>query len=56
MGDEACQLEDRIEYELPFGWVGKICGGWMVRRRLARVFEYRHKITADAMRLRKQGG
>lgn len=55
-GKEACQLEDRIEYELPFGWLGDICGGWMVRRRLARVFEYRHKITADAMRLRKRGG
>jgi len=49
-GPEACQLEDRIEYELPFGALGDFFGGWLVRRKLARVFEYRHRVTADAMR------
>jgi ligand-binding SRPBCC domain-containing protein len=47
---EACQLEDRIEYELPFGALGNVFGGWLVRRKLARVFEYRHRVTAEAMR------
>lgn len=54
-GKDACQLQDRIEYELPFGGVGEFFGGWMVRRKLARVFEYRHRITAEAMRARRQG-
>jgi ligand-binding SRPBCC domain-containing protein len=49
-GAEACRLEDRIEYELPFGALGNVFGGWLVRRKLARVFEYRHRVTAEAMR------
>ena len=48
-GPEACRLEDRIEYELPFGALGNLFGGWLVRRKLARVFEYRHRVTAEAM-------
>lgn len=56
-GPSACWLEDRIEYELPLGIAGKLCAGWMIRRKLARVFEYRHRITAEAMtaRLRASG-
>jgi uncharacterized protein len=49
-GAEACRLEDRIEYELPCGALGNFFGGWVVRRKLARVFEYRHRVTAEAMR------
>jgi ligand-binding SRPBCC domain-containing protein len=49
-GAEACRLEDRIEYELPFGMLGNLFGGWMVRRKLARVFAFRHRVTAQAMR------
>jgi hypothetical protein len=30
--------------------VGKLLGGWFVRRKLVRLFNYRHRITADAMR------
>ena len=57
-GAEACRLEDRIEYELPFGAMGDFLGRWMVRRKLARVFEYRHRVTAEAMRTgaRASGG
>jgi ligand-binding SRPBCC domain-containing protein len=49
-GAEACRLEDRIEYELPFGLLGNFFAGWMVRRKLARVFAFRHRVTAEAMR------
>jgi uncharacterized protein len=52
-GAEACRLEDRIEYELPFGILGKLLGGWLVRRKLTRVFEYRHRVTAEAMRSKR---
>ena len=48
-GPQACWLEDRIAYDLPFGWPGKILGGWFTRRKLEKLFEYRHRITAEAM-------
>jgi ligand-binding SRPBCC domain-containing protein len=54
-GAEVCQLEDRIEYELPFGELGNFFGRWIMRRKLARVFEYRHRVTAEAMRTGREG-
>jgi ligand-binding SRPBCC domain-containing protein len=45
-GPSACFLEDRVEYALPFGFVGRWCAGWYVRRMLAKLFEYRHAVTA----------
>jgi uncharacterized protein len=48
-GANACRLEDRIEYELPFGFLGRWFAAGMVRRKLERLFEYRHRVTAEAM-------
>jgi ligand-binding SRPBCC domain-containing protein len=48
-GPSKCRLEDSIVYELPFGWLGKILGGWVVRRKLEKLFQYRHRVTAEAM-------
>jgi ligand-binding SRPBCC domain-containing protein len=48
-GADACTLEDRIEYELPLGAVGKIAGGPMVRKNLERLFSYRHRVTQQDM-------
>ncbi len=45
-GPEGCYLEDRVEYALPFGILGKWLGGWYVRRKLEKLFVYRHEITA----------
>jgi hypothetical protein len=36
-------MEDRIEYALPLGALGRSLGGGMVERRLARMFTYRHE-------------
>lgn len=47
-GDSTCWLEDRIEYALPLGFLGRWFGGWLVRRKLERLFEYRHRVTAVA--------
>jgi ligand-binding SRPBCC domain-containing protein len=47
-GPEACYLEDRIEYELPFGRVGAWLLGPAVERKLHRLFQYRHQITREA--------
>jgi ligand-binding SRPBCC domain-containing protein len=48
-GDCASFLEDRIEYELPLGAIGAFFGHWFVQRKLQRLFEYRHRITKEAM-------
>ncbi len=40
-------LEDRIEYALPFGAIGDFFGSGMVRRKLERLFLYRHAVTVD---------
>lgn len=40
-----CMLEDFIEYELPGGKLGRLFGGWLARRKLERMFEFRHAAT-----------
>lgn len=42
-------LEDRVEYELPLGWLGELVAGGYTQRRLERLFEWRHQITAQAV-------
>ncbi|MCA9553926.1 MAG: TIGR01777 family oxidoreductase [Myxococcales bacterium] len=39
-------LVDDIEYELPLGPVGRLLGAAFVTRKLERMFEHRHRITA----------
>ncbi len=43
--ERSCILQDRIEYRLAFGIIGQTLGGWWVRRKLQRLFEYRHAVT-----------
>jgi ligand-binding SRPBCC domain-containing protein len=47
-GENSSWLEDRVEYEFPFGWLGRLFGGAYTRRRLTRMFEFRHRVTAQA--------
>ena len=44
-GPDACHLEDRVEYELPFGWLGETLLGNIVASKIERLFEYRHHVT-----------
>jgi len=46
-GTRACYLEDRIEYALPFGFVGRWLAGRIIERRLDRLFQHRHQITRE---------
>ena len=46
---DRCVLEDRIEYSLPGGRLGEFVAGWHVRRKLNRMFEYRHQATKAAV-------
>jgi ligand-binding SRPBCC domain-containing protein len=48
-GPGACYLEDRVEYALPLGVIGRLFGGALTRRKLTRLFEYRHRITAEEL-------
>ena len=53
-GPTSCRLEDRLEYELPFGILGNLLGGWFVRRKLEKLFQYRHRVTIEAIASQKQ--
>ena len=58
-GQEGTLVSDAVEYELPYGWMGRI-GGVMVRRQLARSFAYRQKrlpeiLTAAARQAGRRG-
>jgi len=45
-GTDACHLEDHIEYALPFHPLGNMVGASVIRKKLERIFDYRHRITA----------
>jgi uncharacterized protein len=53
-GPDACYLEDRIEYRLPFGAAGRLLGERFLRRKLTRMFEYRHRITRADLLVHQQ--
>ena len=42
-------LEDRVKYEFPLSWFGRIVGGAYTRRRLTRMFAWRHRVTQEAL-------
>jgi ligand-binding SRPBCC domain-containing protein len=48
-GEGGTVLRDEIDYELPLGALGRLLGGPMVRRKLQRMFDYRHEQTRLAM-------
>lgn len=45
-GPADCTLTDAIDYELPFGWLGRL-GSGLVQRKLERMFAYRHETLAQ---------
>ncbi len=45
-GPASCTLEDKVEYALPFGLLGRWVAGSFVRRKLEEMFEHRHTVTA----------
>ena len=46
-GPTSCYLEDHIDYALPFAPMSHWVAGGVVRRKLDRLFNYRHRITAE---------
>jgi ligand-binding SRPBCC domain-containing protein len=49
-GPDQSILVDHIDYELPFGMLGRVAGGWINRRMLDKMFEYRHDKTLEELR------
>ena len=44
-GEGNAILRDEVEYRLPIGSLGRWLGGALVRRKLQRMFDYRHEVT-----------
>jgi ligand-binding SRPBCC domain-containing protein len=42
-------MHDVVEYELPFGWLGRFVAGRLVRRELEKIFEYRGRAVISAL-------
>ncbi|MGC4071759.1 MAG: TIGR01777 family oxidoreductase [Nibricoccus sp.] len=55
-GSAECILTDEIVYELPGGAVGNLIAGGWVRKKLERLFSYRHEITKTDLELKFQYG
>jgi uncharacterized protein len=45
--EDSCRYIDRIEYEMPFGFLGELFGGWYVRQKLQKMFAYRHQLVKE---------
>lgn len=49
-----CYYEDRIEFKPPFGFLGKYLGEPYLRRRLQKLFRYRHRLVANDIGLHQK--
>jgi uncharacterized protein (TIGR01777 family) len=49
-----CFLEEDIEYALPYGRLGALLGTSLVRKKLQRMFRYRHDIIANDLNLHRK--
>jgi ligand-binding SRPBCC domain-containing protein len=47
--DHSSWLEDTVEFEFPLGWLGRLFGRAYTHSRLERLFEYRHRVTAEQL-------
>lgn len=43
--DGTCVMTDSIRYRVPFGLAGRLAAGWFVRRKLEKLFAWRHAVT-----------
>lgn len=43
-----CELKDVVEYELPFGIIGKLFD-FFIQNELKKMFDFRHKITKEIL-------
>ena len=48
--EQGTLVEDRVEYILPFSWLGRLVHRMIVRRQLAGIFEHRQRALAELWR------
>lgn len=44
-GPNRSVLEDQVEYTLPGGWLGRLIGEPIMKRKLKKLFAFRHEVT-----------
>ena len=44
-GGGGTRLRDEVAFKPPMGLIGRWLGGWLIRRKLERMFAYRHETT-----------
>ncbi len=54
LGPQQTRLIDRVDYKVPLGTFGQAIGGAFVRRQLATMFNYRHRVTRDDLTMMAQ--
>ncbi|HQR35893.1 MAG TPA: SRPBCC family protein [Blastocatellia bacterium] len=42
-------MTDDVEYALPLGWLGELVAGTFSRKKLQRMFDYRHHVVAEQL-------
>jgi ligand-binding SRPBCC domain-containing protein len=45
--DGGVRMHDRVDYELPLGVLGRMVGGWWVRKNLRTIFDFREKAIRE---------
>jgi len=48
--DDAVEMTDLVEYELPFGFLGRLFGARLVARQLEAIFSHRARVIAEVFR------
>jgi ligand-binding SRPBCC domain-containing protein len=52
---EGALLRDEIDYEPPFGVLGRAVGPLLIESRLTRLFDYRHQVTREWAERKDEG-
>ncbi|MEE9226693.1 MAG: SRPBCC family protein [Acidobacteriota bacterium] len=47
--DGGTVIKDRVIYRVPFGWIGRMVAGRMVRSDLHRIFQYRRQVIEQLL-------
>ena len=47
------EMTDIVTYRVPLGFLGELLSGWLVRKKLDAIFEYRFKVLSERFGLMK---
>ncbi len=46
---ELTELHDKLEYAVPFGFIGRMANALSIRRMIELMFNYRHRVTKERL-------